>query len=500
MIRLLLPVAAVLGAAVCGWAIPGAKPVRPYTFHHENVLGTSLELKVLAATEAQALLAEAAALEEIDRCAQILSAWDHSSEFSRWMRTRNTPERVSPELFEVLRLFSEWRDRTGGALDPAAEVVTRLWKSAAALNRLPSESELRDAAAMVRQTHYRLDAAARTATRLTGAPLALNSFAKSYIVAKAADAALRAADASGVMLDIGGDLVVRGDMEDAVSIRDPRDDAENGIALDRIQVRDRAVATSGSYRRGFDIGGRHYSHIVDPRTAQPVDHVISSTVVAQDAATAGALATAFSVMEPAASARLASATRGVEFLLAKSDGTRLASPGWAALALPRLAYGGVLPLFAPSPFEVVIQLELARVEDRRYRRPYVAVWVEDKDRFPVRTLALWYEKPRWLPDLKSWSRSDRLRSLAEGTDLTATVSSATRPPGKYTLKWDGNDNAGKPVKPGRYTVFIEAAREHGTYQMMRQEIDLGAAPAKVDLPANDEVAGAVIEVRKANGR
>jgi hypothetical protein len=44
------------------------------------------------------------------------------------------------------------------------------------------------------------------------------------------------------------------------------------------------------------------------------------------------------------------------------------------------------------------------------------------------------------------------------------VATATRPAGKYTLKWDGKDNAGKPVKPGKYTVILEAAREHGTYQ------------------------------------
>ena len=62
--------------------------------------------------------------------------------------------------------------------------------------------------------------------------------------------------------------------------------------------------------------------------------------------------------------------------------------------------------------------------------------------------------------------------MAEGSDIAASTESATRPAGKYTLKWDGKDNTGKMVKPGKHTVNIEAAREHGTYQIVRQEAEL----------------------------
>ncbi len=134
-----------------------------------------------------------------------------------------------------------------------------------------------------------------------------------------------------------------------------------------------------------------------------------------------------------------------------------------------------------------MNLALARVDDPRYRRPYVAVWIEDKDRFPVRTIALWYQKPRWLPDLKSWYRDDRLRAMAEGSEITRSVSSATRPPGKYTLRWDGKDNNGKPVKSAKYAVCIEAAREHGTYQIIRQEIDFNGTPKQVQVAGNTEI-------------
>src|SRR4029077_4831425 len=113
-----------------------------YVFQHENVLGTSLELKIIADSPAQSEQAESAALAEIDRESHILSSWDPRSEFSRWFRTANEPVRVSPELFEILSLFDQWRERTHGALDASAETITLVWKNAAAQKRLPTDAEL----------------------------------------------------------------------------------------------------------------------------------------------------------------------------------------------------------------------------------------------------------------------------------------------------------------------------------------------------------------------
>ena len=87
-------------------------------------------------------------------------------------------------------------------------------------------------------------------------------------------------------------------------------------------------------------------------------------------------------------------------------------------------------------------------------------------------------------------------AAAEHRDITSSVSSDTRPPGKYTLKWDGKDNAGKPVKPGKYTVCIEAAREHGTYQSSRKPVTLSDQPFTEELKGNVEIRSASIEYRR----
>ena len=472
---------------------------RTYAFHYENVLGTSLELKVGAASPEDAGRAEQAALGEIEREANILSSWNPASEFSRWERTRGEPVHVSPELLEVLGLFDQWRDRTGGALDASAEAVTRVWKQAEARQKLPSDADLAAACAAVHQKHWQLDLANHTARHLDATPLALNSFTKSYIAGHAADAALEENGVRRVVVNIGGDLVVRGEGSELVDVADPKSDAENAAPIAELQVSGRAIATSGNYRRGEAIGGRHYSHIVDPRTGMPADQILSSTVVAVNPADAGAMATAFSVLSPAESRRVAAGIPGTEYLLIASNGTRFVSPGWAALA----AAARPAPAPAPTPpgpvwdetMELTVTVDLARL-DGRARRPYLAAWVEDGDKFPVRTIALWFQKERYLPELREWYRADRLRAMAEGNDITRSVSSATRSPGHYTLEWDGKDNQGKLVKPGKYTVYIECVREHGGYDLFHKDVDFNGTPAKVQLPGGSEIASASLDYHK----
>jgi len=461
-----------------------------YTSHYENVLGTSLDLKVSAVSQQASDQAEKAVLAEISRLSNILSGYDPKSEFCRWTHTRDRAIPVSPDLYNVLGLFDEWRLRTSGAVDASAEVITRLWKQAGTRGSLPRETQLDSAIKMVRQQHWVLDPVTKTATHLDDVPLILNSFAKSYIIRHAAEVALAIPGVSAVVVNIGGDLVVAGDWREPVWVSDPRNDAENDQPVCRLAISDRAVATSGNYRRGELIAGHWYSHIVDPRTGQPADGILSATVVAPNATDAGALATAFNVMKPAESERLAKTIPGTDYLIITRDGKTFQSPGWGALQL-----GADIRPTAAGNFELVVNLEIALQKEGFAKRPYVAVWVEDENHAPVRTIAIWHGSDRYLPELRSWYL--KYRGLySEDKNFNASITSATRSPGKYSVKWDGLDDQGKPVKPGKYTLKIEASREHGTYQLMRQEIDCDDTPKKLDLTGNTEIASASLEYRK----
>jgi FAD:protein FMN transferase len=483
------------------WPVP---PAQVHEAHFDNVMGTSLEIRIQSDAETSARQAEQIILDEIARESNILSGYDPASEFSQWMRSKAVPTKVSSELLDVLAAFDDWRSRTSGALDPASEAVARVWRRAASENRLPPEQELQIALRDVRQRHWTIDRASSTATHTSDVPLLLNSFTKSYIVDRAARRALAVRGVSGVLINAGGDVVVRGDWTQRIGVADPVANADNAAPLSTMSVRDAVVATSGGSRRGFDIAGRHYSHVLDPRTGQPTT-IVSATVVSSDAVEAGALATAFCVLTPVESAALARSRPGVEFALSLSDGRRIESPGWRNLeARPRPHpgfKGPVEALYAAeqaswSGWQLTVTLELARAAGMA-KRPYVAVWIEDKDRFPVRTIALWFDgKARYLPELRAWTRADRLRSMAEGSPIVDAVTSATRMAGKYTLQWDGKDNAGKVVPAGTYTVCIEAAREHGGYQTIRQDMDFSGTPKHVAVPGGAEISAANLDYQQ----
>jgi len=145
-------------------------------------------------------------------------------------------------------------------------------------------------------------------------------------------------------------------------------------------------------------------------------------------------------------------------------------------------------------FELALDVEIAQPGGMRSRRPYVAVWMEDKEGNPVRTIALWANSGRgrrWLPELRRWTRATR-----DGGDLATTASSATRIPGRYSLTWDGRDDAGRPVEQGQYFLCVEAAREHGTYQLIREPYTFGSRAFKAALPGNAEIGAVAVEYRE----
>ncbi len=506
------PILAGLAIALPGLPTPAAAETSGlYIAHADHILGTSFDLKINATAYSAAVLAEATIRTEIDRLTQTLSSYRPDSEFSRWLAAPvGEAVAVSSDLFAVLTSFDQWRTQTNGALNAAAERINQLWQQAAQSGMIPSDADRAQAVADVGQTHWQLDATNQTATRLTQTPLQLHTFAKSYVMDRAADAALAIPGIRAVVLNIGGDLVVRGNWTEAVAIANPRAATENDRPLAQLLVQNRAVATSGDYRRGVQIGVDWFSHIVDPRTAEPARQVISATVVHPDAVTAGALATAFNILSPAESEQLATTLPGTDYLIVATNGSDTqhhTSPGWAQLHQPETTSTATSSdnttarllsisaqrdkLWDPKQ-ELVISLELSRFEGR-YHSPFVAVWVEDQNHVPVRQLALWYNKPRWLPELRAWNDQQR-----NGGVNPASVSGATRSPGTYTLKWDGKDDKGEYVKQGKYTVFIEAAREHGTYQLIRQEMDFNGKFKQQPLNGNVEIASAALDYRQTS--
>jgi thiamine biosynthesis lipoprotein len=212
-----------------------------------------------------------------------------------------------------------WRD-SGGAYDLTATPLWEAWGFARRRGTIPSPEELARAQSLVGGQWVELDEAQKTIRLLRrGVKLNLGSIGKGYAVDRAAEhlmaagvcdflvhggyssVAARGLAAGPVLLqpaEAAGDTAARSARPPwKIGVKDPLRDE---LRLGQIELRDRALGTSGAQFQAFRHQGRRYGHILDPRTGWPADGVLSVTVLAPTAAEADALSTAFYVMGPEA--------------------------------------------------------------------------------------------------------------------------------------------------------------------------------------------------------
>ncbi|WP_339095742.1 FAD:protein FMN transferase [Deinococcus sp. VB343] len=146
---------------------------------------------------------------------------------------------------------------------------------------------------------------------------------------RAAEAAFAAPGVRAVLVNAGGDLRTLGGSGLSVDIADPFTARADAPPIARVQVRNAALATSGSAHRGHRVGEVWHSHLLDPRSGQPVRDIPGVTVTAPDCATADALATALSVLSLPDGLNLVEGTPGCAALVVTRTGARYASAGWA---------------------------------------------------------------------------------------------------------------------------------------------------------------------------
>lgn len=298
---------------------------------HEPLLGTRVSLRVRADGEAAALVAEAAAIGEMERLEALLSTYRSGSEWSRWRRGERAA--TGPEVRAVLVLAAQWHARTGGAFNPLAGVLRERWLRAVDEQQVPPADELAVLAGGIARLPYAIDGD-RVERLGDCSRLDLHAIAKGWIVDRAAAAAAACPGVQEVLLNAGGDLVHLGDGEVVAGVEDPRRPFDNVPPMARVRVVNAGLATGSGARRPYRIGGQTFNHTLDPATGQPVDHVRSASVIAPDAATADALATAVAVLPIDEGVRLVDTTAGCGCLLLDADGVLWRNDRWAALEPP----------------------------------------------------------------------------------------------------------------------------------------------------------------------
>lgn len=305
-------------------------PAHRLNGYHLGLLGTTIELIVEARSEDDALIGEQRLIEEISRLETVFTVFDEGSELSRWCRQEVIP---GPELTEVLEAAIVWQERSGGAFNPLVGRLMDVWSRAAEEGSAPSEESIETLTLGVSALPYTIQDGRVTVTGpLDG--LNLNAIAKGWIVDHSAASALGSVRVTGVSINAGGDLLNRTSSTLVAGIEDPSRPYDNVPPLLTVALEPgMSLATSGVARRGWQIGGTHYGHVLDPRSGHPVGRVASASVVARSAMDADVVATILTVLHPEHGMELVGGLDGLVSCVVTDDGSIHRSAGWLSLEL-----------------------------------------------------------------------------------------------------------------------------------------------------------------------
>ncbi|MBS7458587.1 DUF2271 domain-containing protein [Coralloluteibacterium stylophorae] len=454
------------------------------TVARDGVLGTSFAIEVRGAAEAPA---ERAALAEIARLEALLSTWRADSELSAYNAGRIARDALSADTLAVLEACERWREATRDAFSCRVGPLVERWRAAEAEGAMPDRGALRRQARAIDAAPWPAEGALEAGGALR---FDVDGIAKGYILDRALAAARAAVPgATGIRIEIGGDLAHWGSDGEgrgwAAGVADPLHPLDNAAPRVVLRLEGRALAASGHASRGYTVGRRRLSHIVDPRDGQALRYAPAAVVVAPDAATADALATALTVLPIRSGLELVDGIDGVAALVVGDAGVPFASARW-----PALVDAGA-ETSVPEHARVEVDYAIPQFDADGYRRPYLALWIERADGAPVRQLHVLGDRARWLAELPQWwrqyGRDDPVAPLA--------LARPTRAPGRYALAWDGRDDLGRAVADGRYVLRVEAAREHGGHDVVAVPFDLGGADAAWHQPARGEIGD--IDIRHA---
>ena len=254
----------------------------PLTYQEQGyVFGTLVEVSVYGTDEARAKQAVAAVMQEFQRLHDLLHAWKPSalSELNTAI-ARGESREVAPELAAMLQDATQLSVQSDGLFNPAIGSLVKLWGFHADEFKpaLPDQKQVAAVVAAKPQMSDITITANHVSSRNPAMQLDLGGYAKGHALDRAADI-LRKQGVQDALINIGGNVLAlgtHGARAWRVGIQHPRKPGP----LATLELHDgEAVGTSGDYQRYFEIGGKRYCHLIDPRDGQTVQGVQAVTVL-----------------------------------------------------------------------------------------------------------------------------------------------------------------------------------------------------------------------------
>lgn len=269
-----------------------------YSFQ-EPKMGSVFSITLFAEDSVKAREAADKAFSRIDEINLALS--DYTEESETWQINAHPTQEwvnVSDDLFGMLQVSVNVAAETNGAFDPAVGNLVQLWRRARRRQELPSEEAVDGALAKAGYHHIELDESRRSVRfTQTGVKLDFGGIGKGY----AMDEALKVLQQNGFESSFvsASSSIAAGDAPlDKNSWEFSLENGESGGkgVSETIRCNNCFIASSGDLYQYMELGGKRYSHIIDPSTGMALTNGAFAIVLAPNATLADAYATAFCVM------------------------------------------------------------------------------------------------------------------------------------------------------------------------------------------------------------
>jgi FAD:protein FMN transferase len=263
------------------------------------LMGNNFEISVVAHNEIWALEKIDLAVLEIQRIEKLLTTYNDQSETNLINRNAGIkPVKVSAETIQLIQRSIRISEITQGAFDISYGSVDKsLWNFDTKMQSLPDTTTAKK---MVRLINYRnivINSEDGTVyLREKGMRIGFGGIGKGY-AAERAKYILKKEGLEAGIVNASGDLTTWGYQPDgtAWTIGIVHPNFASSI-FSYLNVTDMAVATSGNYEKFIMIGGKKFSHTINPRTGLPVTGIKSVTIISQNAEIADAMATPVTIM------------------------------------------------------------------------------------------------------------------------------------------------------------------------------------------------------------
>lgn len=263
-----------------------------------KLMGSRFDLTISAKDEATAEAYIDTAIIEITRIENLISEWIPATQVSEINRNAGIkPVKVDRELFDLTQRAIQFSKLTDGAFDISFAAADKIWKFDGSMTTVPSPEKVKESVRKIGYQNIVLDEKNQTIfLKLPGMKIGFGSIGKGYAADKTKELLAGKGVPAGI-INASGDMNTWGAQPDGspwtVGITNPLNKEEIFAVF---PLQNSAVVTSGTYEKYVVLDGKHYAHIIDPRTGYPASGVSSVTVFGASAERANGLSTAIVVL------------------------------------------------------------------------------------------------------------------------------------------------------------------------------------------------------------